>query len=68
MPAAAVELHNGSALSEADLLDFCRLNLAPYKAPRRIWILDAAAFPQNHTGKVLRRELRERFAAEMRTE
>ena len=37
-------------------------NLAPYKAPRRIWILDAAAFPQNHTGKVLRRELQARFA------
>ena len=66
--AAAVELRNGSAASESDLLDFCRQNLAPYKAPRRIWILDAAAFPQNHTGKVLRRELQVRFAAEMRAE
>ena len=65
IPAAAVELHSGSTASESDLLDFCRQNLAPYKAPRRIWILDAAGFPQNHTGKVLRRELRERFAAEM---
>ena len=68
IPAAAVELRNGSAASESDLLDFCRQNLAPYKAPRRIWILDAAAFPQNHTGKVLRRELQVRFAAEMRAE
>ena len=64
IPAAAVELHNGSALSESDLLDFCRQNLAAYKAPRRIWILTAAEFPHNHTGKVLRRELRARFAAE----
>jgi acyl-CoA synthetase (AMP-forming)/AMP-acid ligase II len=68
IPAAAVELHKGSALSEADLLDFCRQNLAPYKAPRRIWILGSAAFPQNHTGKVLRRELQARFTAEMQAE
>jgi long-chain acyl-CoA synthetase len=64
IPAAAVELHVGSAASEDDLLDWCRSRLAPYKAPRRIWILDAGGLPQNHTGKVLRRELRERFSAE----
>jgi acyl-CoA synthetase (AMP-forming)/AMP-acid ligase II len=63
IPAAAVELHPGSAASESDLLDWCRTRLAPYKAPRRIWILDAGGLPQNHTGKVLRRELRERFLA-----
>jgi acyl-CoA synthetase (AMP-forming)/AMP-acid ligase II len=63
IPAAAVELHAGSAASEDDLLDWCRNRLAPYKAPRRIWILDAGELPQNHTGKVLRRELRERFSA-----
>lgn len=34
-------------------------------APRRIWILDDTAFPQNHTGKVLRRELQARFTAEL---
>jgi len=68
IPAAAVELHNGSTVSESDLLDFCRQNLAPYKAPRHIWILDAAAFPQNHTGKLLRRELQARFAAEIANE
>jgi acyl-CoA synthetase (AMP-forming)/AMP-acid ligase II len=66
IPAAAVELHAGSAASEDDLLDWCRSRLAPYKAPRRIWILDAGGLPQNHTGKVLRRELRERFAADIR--
>jgi acyl-CoA synthetase (AMP-forming)/AMP-acid ligase II len=64
IPAAAVELHAGSEASEDDLLDWCRSRLAPYKTPRRIWILDAGGLPQNHTGKVLRRELRERFAAE----
>jgi long-chain acyl-CoA synthetase len=63
IPAAAVELHSGSMADESELLDWCRKNLAPYKAPRRIWILDAGGLPQNHTGKVLRRELRERFSA-----
>jgi long-chain acyl-CoA synthetase len=64
IPAAAVELCACSSVSEASLLDWCKQNLAAYKAPRRIWILDASDFPQNHTGKVLRRVLRERFMAE----
>jgi long-chain acyl-CoA synthetase len=47
------------------LLDWCRQNLAAYKAPRRIWILASGEMPHNHTGKVLRRTLRERFTAEL---
>jgi long-chain acyl-CoA synthetase len=65
IPVAAVELHTGFPASERDLLDWCRKNLAAYKAPRRIWILEAGALPQNHNGKMLRRALRERFSAEM---
>jgi long-chain acyl-CoA synthetase len=65
IPVAVVELCACSSESESDLLDWCRQSLAAYKAPRRIWILDASAFPQNHTGKVLRRVLQERYAAEM---
>jgi acyl-CoA synthetase (AMP-forming)/AMP-acid ligase II len=61
-PVAAVELRDGSVASEADLLEWCRQKLAPYKAPRRIWIVEAGALPHNHTGKVLRRVLREQFA------
>jgi acyl-CoA synthetase (AMP-forming)/AMP-acid ligase II len=68
IPAAAVQLHNGSATSETDLIDFCRMNLAAYKAPRRIWILDSAAFPHSHNGKLLRRELKARFTAEQQSE
>jgi acyl-CoA synthetase (AMP-forming)/AMP-acid ligase II len=62
IPVAAVELHLGAQASETDLLDWCRRNLAAYKAPRRIWILDPGGLPQNHTGKMLRRLLRERFS------
>ena len=65
IPAAAVELRSGSSASEGDLLEWCRSNLAAYKAPRRIWILESGALPQNYTGKLLRRALKERFAAEI---
>ena len=65
IPAAAVELHSGTSASEGDLLEWCKLNLAPYKAPRRIWILAPGEMPHNHTGKVLRRTLKERFTAEL---
>jgi acyl-CoA synthetase (AMP-forming)/AMP-acid ligase II len=64
-PAAAVELHNGSIATEADLLDWCHQNLAPYKSPRRIWILEPDELPQNSSGKTLRRVLRERFSREI---
>ncbi len=62
VPVAAVELHAGSSATEAELLNWCRSNLAVYKAPRRIWILDPGDLPQNHAGKFLRRVLQERFA------
>jgi acyl-CoA synthetase (AMP-forming)/AMP-acid ligase II len=62
IPAAAVELREGFATSEAELLDWCRQNLAAYKAPRHIWILETGGLPYNHTGKLLRRELKERFS------
>jgi acyl-CoA synthetase (AMP-forming)/AMP-acid ligase II len=65
IPVAAVELHEGSHVSESDLLDWCRKSLAAYKAPRRIWILAPGDLPQNHNGKILRRALQERFSQEM---
>jgi long-chain acyl-CoA synthetase len=65
IPVGAVELHDGCRPTEGELLEWCRQSLAPYKAPRRIWILEAGGLPQNSTGKVLRRELRERFAGEV---
>jgi long-chain acyl-CoA synthetase len=66
IPVAAVELRHGSFVGENDLLDWCRQNLAPYKAPRRIWILDQGGLPENHSGKILRRALQERFSREIK--
>ncbi len=62
IPVAAVELHPGSSVGEADLLDWCRQNLAAYKAPRRIWIVEPGGLPRNPNGKLLRSALRDRFA------
>ncbi len=65
IPVAAVELRQGSLASESDLLDWCRKNLAAYKAPRRIWILEPGSLPQNQNGKILRRILLERYSEAM---
>ena len=58
--AAAVVAHDGYVGLEAvALIAFCRDNLASFKKPKRIEIL--RELPKNAYGKVLRRELRERF-------
>ena len=62
IPVAAVELMPDSPIEAVDLLDWCRNYLAPYKAPRRIWILTPGALPQNESGKFLRRVLQEQFS------
>ncbi len=56
---AAVVCRSGEAVTEADLLEYCRGRLAGYKSPKRIILLDA--LPKNASGKILKRELRERF-------
>jgi len=65
IPAAAVELHPGSQATDSELLDWCRSRLAPYKAPRRIWILAPGALPRNPNGKLLRRVLSDRYSPEI---
>jgi long-chain acyl-CoA synthetase len=65
IPVAVVELQPGAETGEPELLDWCRRNLAAYKAPRHIWILESGGLPQNQNGKVLRRALRERFLHEL---
>jgi long-chain acyl-CoA synthetase len=64
MPVAAVELRAGAAADECELIEWSKKNLAPYKAPRRIWIVAAGELPQNLNGKMVRSALRERFVAE----
>jgi long-chain acyl-CoA synthetase len=57
-PMAFVVRAAGSALAAEDVVDFAQRSLAKYKAPVRVEFIDA--LPRSSTGKVLRRELRER--------
>ncbi len=57
---AFVVLKPGQSASEADIIDYCRANLAVFKAPKRVAFRDS--LPKNNTGKVLRRELRDEAA------
>jgi fatty-acyl-CoA synthase len=54
---AFVVVRAGRALTERDVIEFCRAGLADYKRPRRVAFL--AELPRNPTGKVLKRELRD---------
>ncbi len=63
VPVAAVELHPAAQAGEDELLAWCQGRLAPYKAARRIWIVEPGSLPQNANGKFLRRLLQERFGA-----
>ncbi|WP_412075151.1 fatty acyl-CoA synthetase [Streptomyces xanthophaeus] len=47
-------------VTEAELLAYARERLAHFKAPKRV--LFVTALPRNASGKILKRELRDRFA------
>jgi acyl-CoA synthetase (AMP-forming)/AMP-acid ligase II len=55
--AAFVVARNGKALSEEDVKEYVKHNLARYKVPREVVFMER--LPRNATGKVLKRELRE---------
>ncbi|MDN4588145.1 o-succinylbenzoate--CoA ligase [Xenophilus aerolatus] len=54
---ACVVLRPGAAATERDIIEFMRENLAHYKCPKSVDLLDA--LPRNPSGKVLKRVLRE---------
>jgi acyl-CoA synthetase (AMP-forming)/AMP-acid ligase II len=58
---AVIVLREGATASEQDIVDFCRDKLGGYKRPRSVEFL--AALPRNPSGKVLKRELREKYWA-----
>lgn len=53
----------GVELSEADLLSYCRENLASFKVPKRVFIADS--LPKTATGKVQRRIVAEHFLSKI---
>ncbi len=54
---AFIVLRHGAALTEHEVIDYCREALADFKRPRKVTFLPE--LPRNPTGKVLKRELRE---------
>ncbi|WP_328924233.1 fatty acyl-CoA synthetase [Streptomyces sp. NBC_00190] len=48
-------------VTETELMAYARERLAHFKAPKRVLFVDA--LPRNASGKILKRELRDRFAA-----
>ncbi len=56
---AVVVLKEGKKPSAEEILSFCKENLAAYKRPRSVAFVDE--LPKNQLGKVLYKELRNRF-------
>jgi long-chain acyl-CoA synthetase len=53
--AAAVALRAGATVTEAELRDFVKNQVAAYKYPRVVWLLPE--LPKGPTGKILKREI-----------
>ncbi|HUJ72027.1 MAG TPA: hypothetical protein VLZ30_07270, partial [Verrucomicrobiae bacterium] len=56
VPIAFVSPVNGATLDSNEILRFCRDQLADYKIPREVRILDA--LPRTATGKIAKLELK----------
>jgi fatty-acyl-CoA synthase len=58
---AAVVLKAGAQVTGQEIVEFCKERLARYKAPKSIDFLEA--LPKNPSGKILKKELREKYWA-----
>jgi long-chain acyl-CoA synthetase len=56
-----VSMKPGASVDEGELVAFCRERLAAYKYPRVVHVLDE--LPKTTSGKIVRRELRDRGAS-----
>jgi fatty-acyl-CoA synthase len=64
VPKGVVILKPGCTATEAELIEFCRSNLAHYKSPRSIEFCETLS--KTATGKVLKKELRKKYGGEGR--
>ena len=62
MPVAFIQLGDGQEASEEELLAWCGDNIAAYKSPRLVCIIEQ--MPLTMTLKVMKRELRSRLEKE----
>ncbi len=61
IPVAAVVLEEGADFSGQDLISYCRERMAGYKVPRAVILVET--LPRAHGWKLLRRKLRDDYAA-----
>ncbi|MBS3809687.1 MAG: AMP-binding protein [Desulfobacterales bacterium] len=59
---AVVVPAQGQELTEEGVVEFCKEKLAGYKVPKKVIILDE--LPRNPSGKIIKKQLRQRFASE----
>jgi long-chain acyl-CoA synthetase len=52
---AVVALRPGATVTETELRDYVKAQVAAYKYPRRVWFVEA--LPKGPTGKILKREI-----------
>jgi fatty-acyl-CoA synthase len=61
VPKALVVVKPGESLSEQELIDHCRTKLPGFKVPKSVELFDS--LPKGGTGKILKKELREKYWA-----
>jgi fatty-acyl-CoA synthase/long-chain acyl-CoA synthetase len=59
VPVAFVERNAGASLTEEELIEFCRREMADFKVPRRVLLVDD--WPMTESGKVQKNELKARL-------
>jgi len=62
---AVVVIRDGATAVADDLIAFAKQSMASYKAPKRVVFIDYAEMPINYSGKILKRELRSKIAAQL---
>ena len=56
---ALIVLKEGMETTEEEIINFCKKNLAGYKAPKTVEFLES--LPKNPQGKILKKEIRKRY-------
>jgi len=59
---ASVVLKREATATAEELIEFCRENIARYKAPKSLDIVKE--LPKSATGKILKKEMRKKYWAE----